>query len=33
MLGRNFVTYLVENKLADAIRVADKRMSMMSYFK
>lgn len=32
-LGRNFVHYLVKNELASSIRVADKRMSLMSYFR
>lgn len=31
-IGRNLVTYLVENKLAGRIRVADKAMPATSYF-
>lgn len=31
-IGRNLVTYLVENKLADYIRVADKTMKQTAYF-
>ena len=33
MVGRNVVAFLVANKLASAIRVADKAMSFMSYFR
>eukprot|EP01029_Cantina_marsupialis_P014342 TRINITY_DN31663_c0_g1_i1.p1 TRINITY_DN31663_c0_g1~~TRINITY_DN31663_c0_g1_i1.p1 ORF type:complete len:364 (-),score=120.46 TRINITY_DN31663_c0_g1_i1:1768-2859(-) len=31
MVGRNFVQYIVENKLASFIRVADKTMPMMAF--
>ena len=30
-IGRNFVTYLVENNLADSIRVADKIVPSIAY--
>ena len=33
MVGRNLVSYLVENRLASAIRVADKKMSMLAYLR
>jgi len=33
MIGRNFVSYLVEHKLASRIRVADKKMSVLAYLR